>query len=320
MKIGLYSDSLGYMAFAEMLDWLVAHEVEAVEIGLGNFSPAPHADLDHLLADGGARHAFQEAIRGRGLVLSALNCNGNLLDPHPERGRQAQTVFRKSVQLAAKLGCDTVVTMSGCAGDPEGGTYPNWVTCTWQKEYVELLERQWDEVIAPFWQEAGAYARDHGVRLAVEMHPGQAVYNTRTLQRLREIAGPAVGANLDPSHLFYQGMDPLVVVRALGEGFVFHVHAKDTRIDPQEMALNGGLDTRPTKGLPGTRSWDYRTVGYGHDAHWWRDFVTVLRLAGYDGVLSVEHEDRLMSPEEGILKSVAFLQPLVVRTMPAAIT
>jgi sugar phosphate isomerase/epimerase len=198
-----------------------------------------------------------------------------------------------------------------------GGAYPNWVTCTWQKEYVELLERQWEEVIEPFWREAGKFATDHGVRVAIEMHPGQAVYNTRTLQRLREIVGPqTLGANLDPSHLFFQNMDPLVVVRALGPGAVFHVHAKDTRIDPQEMALNGSLDTRPM-GTPGVRAWDYVTVGYGQPELFWREFIRALRLMGYDGALSIEHEDRLMGVHEGIRKSVAFLRSILLSDRPS---
>lgn len=316
MKIGLYSDSLGDLAFEDMLDWLVVEGVEAVEIGTGNFSPATHCDVKNLVDNGEARKSFLAAISDRGLVLSALNCNGNLLDPHPDRRDKAQAVFRDTVVAAGKLGIDTVVTMSGCPGDPDGGTYPNWVTCTWQAEYVELVERQWTEIIEPFWREAGPFAAEHGVKIAIEMHPGQAVFNTRTLQRLRQVAGDNLGANLDPSHLFFQGMDPLVVIRALGEGFVFHVHAKDTRLDPQEMALNGGLDTRPMVGMPGSRAWDYRTVGFGHGAHWWRDFVTALRLEGYDGVLSIEHEDRVMGAKEGIRKSVEFLSPIALRTEP----
>ncbi len=315
MKLGMYSDSLRRLGFIEMLDWLQENEFDAVEIGTGNFSPAPHCDIDRLIADDRYRDGFSSAIASRGLVLSALNCNGNLLDPHPTRRENAQNVFRKTVQAASLLGIETIVTMSGCPGDPDGGTYPNWVTCTWQAEFVELVERQWEEVIGPFWREAGRFAQDHGIKVAIEMHPGQAVYNTRTIKRLREIAGPNMGANLDPSHLFFQGMDPFIVIRALGKDFVYHVHAKDTRLDPQEMALNGGLDTRPM-GTPGVRAWDYVTVGFGHGESWWRDFVSVLRLVGFDGVLSIEHEDRMMSGVEGIQKSAEFLRPVLLRTRP----
>ena len=249
-------------------------------------------------------------------MLSALNCNGKLLDPDSDRGASSKEVFNKTLEAANRLELDTVVTMSGCPGDLEGGSYPNWVTCTWQPEYVELVERQWDEVAAPFWTEAGEKARQLGVRVAIEMHPGQLAYNTRSLQKLREIGGSdVIGANLDPSHLFYQGMDPNQVVRALGQGAVFHVHAKDTRLNPHEMALNGTLDTRPMV-EPGVRTWEYVTLGYGHDESFWRNFLSTLRIMDYDGVLSIEHEDMLMSSREGIEKSITFLQRLTPRTTP----
>ena len=315
MKIGLYTDGLPDLSFTEALDWIAAQGVKAVEIATGGFSNAPHCEPDQLLNDENARTAFNAAIESRGLTLSALNCNANPLDPHPERGKAHQEIIFKSIELASKLGLDTVVTMSGCPGDPSGSPYPNWVNHPWQPEFAELYNWQWNEVITPFWQKVGGFAADHGVKIAIEMHPGQAAYNTRTLLRLREIAGPSLGANLDPSHLFYQGMDPLLVIRTLGQNFIFHVHAKDTRLDPYEMALNGGIDMRLMH-LVTERAWGYRTLGFGHDELWWRGFVSALRAVGYDGVLSIEHEDTLMSAREGIVKSVEFLQPIVLTTMP----
>ncbi len=310
MKIGLYTDSLQDLPFEAALDWAVEHQLDAVEIGTGNFSSARHCNLDELVTSANARASFQAAFEERGLLLSALNCNGNLLDPHPERGKQSQDVFFKTVQVASLLGLDTIVTMSGCPGDLSTGHYPNWVTCNWQPEFYELYERQWAEVIEPFWKKAGQFAADHGVKIAIEMHPGQSVYNTRTLLHLHEVGGASVGANLDPSHLFYQGMDPLAVIRALGKGVIFHAHAKDTRLDPYEMAINGGLDPYPMTQFR-QRTWVYRTLGYGHDEKWWRDFVSELRLVGYDGVLSIEHEDRLMNSREGIQKSIRLLKQVI---------
>ena len=313
MRIGLYTDILQDLSFTDALEFAAAAGLEAVELGTGNFSSAPHIDVDAVLDAPGAAEAVLQAAAERGLVISALNCNGNLLDAHPARRRQSQEIYHKTVRAAQKLGLTTVVTMSGCPGDLNSGVYPNWVTCTWQPEFLELVERQWVEAVEPFWQVAGPFAAAHGVSIAIEMHPGQAVYNTRTLQKLRALAGPNVGANLDPSHLFWQGMDPLAVVRALGPGGVLHVHAKDTRLDLRETAVNGVLDTR-SMALVAERAWSFRTVGYGHDAAWWRDFISVLRLMGYDGVLSIEHEDRLMGSREGIHKSVEFLKPLLLRT------
>jgi sugar phosphate isomerase/epimerase len=313
VKIGLFTDGLQDLSLEAALGWVADHGIEAVELGSGNFSPALHCDLQRLLAEPEARRQLLETIRAHGLVLSALNCNGNVLDPHPGRKKRSQETFSKTIELAALLGLDTIVAMSGCPGEP-GAVYPNWVTCSWQAEFVDLLERQWAAEVEPFWQKAGQFAAERGVRIAIEMHPGQAVYNTRTLLRLRQIAGPAVGVNLDPSHLFWQGMEPRVVIRALGRNVIFHVHAKDTKIEPQEMALNGSLETRPNSAI-GLRSWDFRTVGYGHGEEWWRDFVSVLRSVGYDGVLSIEHEDRFMGSREGIIKTVEFLKRVTLTTV-----
>lgn len=313
MLIGLFTDGLQDLSFEAALRWASEQGIEAVEIGTGNFSRAPHCNLEQLLKDGNARRELMAAIEGHGLRLSALNCNGNLLDPHPARRERSQETFFKTIEVASLLGLDTVVTMSGCPGEP-GGKYPNWITCNWQPEFIDLLDRQWAEEIAPFWEKAGRFAADRAVKVAIEMHPGQAVHNTRTLLRLREITGSSLGANLDPSHLFWQGMDPNVVARALGENFVFHVHAKDVKINMQETTLNGGLDTRANSDV-GARSWEYRTVGYGHGEEWWRDFLSTLRVIGYNGVLSIEHEDRLMGSREGIIKSVEFLKRVLLKTV-----
>jgi sugar phosphate isomerase/epimerase len=315
MRIGLFTDSLADLTLDAALQWAAAEGIEAVEIGTGNFSRAPHCDLTRLIQDADARAEFAATIRRHGLHLSALDCNGNLLDPHPERGEKSRDTFYKTVQLANLLGLDTVITMSGCPGDPSGTPYPNWVTHNWQPEFVQLHKWQWNEVLRPFWEKAGRFAADHGVKVAIEMHPGQMVYNTDGLLRLREIAGPALGANLDPSHLFYQGMDPMHVIRTLGRDFVFHVHAKDTRIDPHETARNGVIDIREMPRVA-ERAWAYRTLGFGHGELWWREFVSALRAVGYDGALSIEHEDSLMSAREGIRKSVEFLKPILLRTMP----
>lgn len=315
MKIGLITDSLQDVSFGEAIAWIASVGIEAVEIATGGFSRALHCNLDHLNANHRARAEFQAAIENHGLKLSALNCNGNPLDPHPERGKKHQQGLLKTIELAQKLGVDTVVTMSGCPGDPSGSTYPNWVTHPWQQEFQDLYRWQWDEVLTPFWKKTGQLAADHGVRIAIEMHPGQNVYNSSGLLRLRDIAGPMLGANLDPSHLFHQGMDPIHVIHTLGSNFIFHVHAKDTCLDPYVTARSGVLDMRSMHSVS-ERAWSYRTLGFGHGEVWWRGFISALRSVGYDGALSIEHEDPLLSAREGIVKSVEFLKPLILRTTP----
>lgn len=302
-NIGIFTDSLSELPFEQMLDWCRAHGIETVEFGTGNFSSAPHCHLAELLNSDGARQEWSGAIAERGLRVSALNSSGNLLDADTERRERSQQIFRDSVRLAEKLGLDTLVLMSGCPGEPGGtGHYPNWVTTTWQPEYPELLERQWNETVLPFWNEATRLAADHGVRLAFEMHPGQVVYNPRTFLRLREIGGETVGLNLDPSHLFWQGIEPVRVAQALGDS-VYHFHAKDCRIDTAEMALNGGLETR----VGASRAWVHCSPGEGHGESYWRELVNELLRHGYERALSIEYESNPERKQERLQNTIALL-------------
>ncbi|MDB5074900.1 MAG: xylose isomerase [Chloroflexi bacterium] len=309
MRIGVFTDSTLNLSLEDSLDRYVDWGIEAVEIGTGNFSPAPHLNLAEMLADADARKRLLATLERRGLTLSALNCSGNPIHPRKDVAAHDSGVIRDTIRLASELGIDRIVTMSGCPGAPGGGEHPNWVTFTWPDHFNELLQWQWDEVITPYWRETAAFAKAHGVLLCFEMHPGMSVYNTASLLRLRAAAGESIAANLDPSHLWWQGMDPLEVVRALGPAVGF-VHAKDTRIDPRNTAINGCLDTTMPQ-VPGRMPWVFRAVGYGHGESWWRDFVSVLRMEGYDGVLSIEQEDPLMGLEEGTRKAAEFLKPIL---------
>ncbi|MCP4613926.1 MAG: sugar phosphate isomerase/epimerase, partial [Planctomycetes bacterium] len=173
---------------------------------------------------------------------------------------------------------------------------------------------QWEKKIIPYWSKEAKFAADHGIRLAFEMHPGFAVYNTESMLKLRKNCGSNIGANFDPSHLFWQGMDPIISLRQL-KGAVYHVHAKDCRIDEHNTKINGVLDMK-SYGDEINRSWVFRTVGFGHSEDFWRDFVSTLRMIGYDGVLSIEHEDSLMSSVEGLKKAVDFLKGIIIREKP----
>jgi sugar phosphate isomerase/epimerase len=204
---------------------------------------------------------------------------------------------------------------SGCPGAAENAKYPNWVTCSWPDDFSEILNWQWEEKVIPYWQEAGAFAEKAGVKLAIEMHPGFVVYNPATLLRLRAAVGPVIGANYDPSHLFWQGIDPVASIHYLA-GAIYHIHAKDTYMDQRNIAVNGVLDIKPYNKLP-QRSWYFRTVGYGHDQLAWRALVSALRITGYDYVLSIEHEDPLASTEEGLIKAVNFLKDVLLAEQPA---
>jgi len=261
-----------------------------------------------LLDSAPARGEFLAKLRDHGLSLSALNCSGNPLHPG-DLGRQHQAVTSKTIRLAGLLGVDRVVMMSGCPGGP-GDANANWVTTAWPPEAAGVLAWQWDEVLIPYWKGLVAEAKAAGVgRLCLELHGQQNVYNVATLFRLRDAVGPVVGANFDPSHLFWMGADPLAATRVMAPA-IYHVHAKDTRVDPGRAAVNSLIDTTPTDRLL-DRSWSYVTLGYGHDLLWWREFCSLLRLVGYDDVLSIEHEDLLLPPLVGVQRSVELLRSAI---------
>jgi sugar phosphate isomerase/epimerase len=315
MKVGTFTPLLSQMPLEGVLQTLKRLQIDTVELGTGNFPGDAHCKLS-MLEDTAARETFQRTLAQHGVTISALSCHGNALHPDKARAQQARETSRKTILLAEKLGVPVVVDFSGCPGDSPTAKAPNWVTCPWPPEYLEVLDWQWKEVVTPYWVEHAAFAADHGVKIAIEMHPGFVVYSPETMLRLRSIAGPSVGCNYDPSHMFWQGIDPIAAIRALGDS-IFHVHAKDTQIYPANLPRTGVLDTKPYTDER-NRGWIFRTCGYGHGAEWWKEFISTLRMFGYDNVLSIEHEDSLMSPEEGLTKAAEFLNSIIIREQPAA--
>jgi len=314
VKLGVFDPIYGRLDLEPMLDRIVEIGLDAVELGCGNYPGNRHCDPAGLLADDAALQRFRQAISSRGLLISALSCHGNPLHPDRLRAGRDDAVFRDTVLLAERLGVGVVNVFSGCPGDGPDARQPNWVTTAWPTEFSDILRWQWAEVVLPYWREAGPFAAMHGVNLAFEMHPGFVVYNPRTLLRLRDEVGPMIGANMDPSHLFWQGIDPILSIRELGDA-IFHVDAKDTAIDPHHVARNGVLDM-PPGAAAGDRPWIFRSVGDGHDLLFWKRFVSALRLAGYDHVISIEHEDPLASTDEGIGRAIATLRAAIL-TEPA---
>jgi sugar phosphate isomerase/epimerase len=315
MKIGIFTALFGDKSRAETLDIVKAEGIEAVELGAGAYPGAAHLEVARLLQSKEARDALLKEVADRGLMISAISCHGNPIHPNREIAKEHHQAFVDSVELAAALGVPCVNGFSGCPGDHEEGKNPNWITCAWPDEYRDMLEWQWNERVIPYWTEQAKLLRRHNVKFAIEMHPGFVVYANDHLIRLRQAVGAEgemIGANFDPSHLWWQGIDPIVAVRELGlEGALFHVHAKDTRIDPYNSARNGNLDTKSYGDIL-NRSWVFRSCGYGHGVEWWKDFCSTLRTVGYDYVLSIEHEDGLMSSMEGLRKAVSVLKEAVI--------
>jgi sugar phosphate isomerase/epimerase len=315
VRVGVFTPLLSQLPLDDVFKKLKALNISTVELGTGNYPGDPHCKLS-MLDHAAELIDFKKKLDDHGFSISALSCHGNPLHPEPAIGKAHAEVSRKTVLLAEKLGVPVVIDFSGCPGDSPTAKYPNWVTCPWPPDYLDLLKWQWDEVVTPYWTAHGKFAADHGVKVAIEMHPGFVVYSPETMLKLRAIAGPSVGCNYDPSHMFWQGIDPIAAIRVLGD-CVYHVHAKDTQMYERNLPLTGVLDTKPYTDER-NRSWIFRTCGYGHGENWWREFVSTLRMYGYDYVLSIEHEDSLMAPEEGLTKAAAFLNGLVIRDQATA--
>ena len=316
MKLGLFTPVLGTLSVAEMLAKVRAlGRIQAIELGAGCWPGRDHIDPDALLASGSKAREYRQVIADAGLTISALSCHGNPLHPDAGRAKTDDDVFRKTVRLAELLDVPVVVTFSGCPGDSNEATHPNWVTTAWPPEFFDLLDWQWDTKVIPYWVDAAHFAADHGVKIAIEAHPGFLVYNVETALRLRLAAGAGLGVNFDPSHFFWQGVDAPSAIRALADA-IFHVHAKDVALDPRNVAVNGVIDAKSYRRMT-ERSWLFRSVGWGHDELEWKRIVSALRLAGYDYVMSIEHEDALASVDEGLRAAIDMLTRAMLAEPPA---
>lgn len=313
MKLGVLTVPLYSMSLEDTLKYLSGLGVTAVEIGCGGYPSDGHSHPKELLSDKQKLKSFKDTIEKYGFEISALSCHGNCVHPQKEVAAGFQADFELTCKLANELGVTRINTFSGCPGDHDGAKYPNWVTCPWPDDFLEVLKYQWDEVLIPYWTNACEFANKYGVdKIALEMHPGFCVYNPETCIKLRNAAGKTIGANFDPSHLFWQGIDPVEAIRYLGEhGAIYHFHAKDTHIDKTNTAINGVLDTKHYSDEL-HRSWVFRSVGYGNDMQTWRNIVSMLRLVGYDHVISIEHEDSLMTNNEGLEKAIYFLNQAMI--------
>ncbi|WP_096274270.1 sugar phosphate isomerase/epimerase family protein [Paucisalibacillus globulus] len=313
MKLGVFTVLYSDKNLDEMLDHVAAKGIEAVELGTGGYPGNAHCNVDELLDNEEKQKEFMNKIESRGLIVSALSCHSNPLHPQKKIAQAADELFVKTVKLASQLGIPVVNTFSGCPGDHEDAKYPNWPVAPWPNEFQEILKWQWEEKIIPYWKEKAKLAEQYNVKIGLELHGGFSVHTPATLLRLREACGPAIGANLDPSHMWWQGIDPVESIKILGrENAIHHFHAKDTVIDQPNVNKNGFTDMTSYSDMQ-NRAWYFRTVGFGHDAKEWADMISTLRLYGYDYVVSIEHEDGLMSIDEGFTKAVQNLQPVMVK-------
>lgn len=317
MKLGVFTVLFADKSFEEMLDYVKEAGVKAVEIGTGGYPGNNHCPLEELLESEAKREAYLEAVHSRGLTISAFSCHGNPLSPDKAFADKCHDTFVKTIQLAELLEVPVVNTFSGTPGDQEDAKYPNWPVAPWPNEYSEVLAWQWEEKLVPYWKKWGQYAEDHHVKIGLELHGGFLVHTPYTLLKLREKTCEAIGANLDPSHLWWQGIEPVGAIKILGKaGAIHHFHAKDTFLDQENINMYGLTDMQPYSSVQ-TRSWNFRSVGCGHSIQEWSDIISALRTYGYDYVVSIEHEDPLMSIEEGFHRAVRNLNSVLINESPA---
>lgn len=315
MKLGVIANVYQDRTLEDALKDFKDLGIEAIEPGCGGYAGKAHINPQKILSDFDELKKLESVLDESGIFISALSCHGNPIHPNKAKAKSYHKDMCDTVLLAEKLGIDTISCFSGCPGDSDNSINPNWVTCAWPDDYLEILDYQWNKVLIPYWKEFAAFAKQHGVtRIALELHPGFSVYNSETARRLRDAVGSEIGVTFDPSHLIWQGMDPVAVIREL-DGMIYNVHAKDVRTDALNIAKNGVLDTKHYSDEL-HRSWIFRTIGYGNDIKYWKDIFSELRIAGYDGVISIEHEDSLMNREEGLRQAVKTVKECILYDLP----
>jgi len=310
IPLGVFDPAYKDLSLDAMLDKVTALGLEVMEIGTGGYPENRHCPLDDLIADRSKAKAWHKKFEDRGLRVATLSCHGNPLHPDAALAKKDIDTFRKTVLLAEMLDVKVIVGFSGCPGGAPQDTHPNWITYRWPPEYAQMQDWQWKEKVIPYWKDAAKYARDHGVRrLALEMHPNFVVFNPRTLIKLREAVGEEIGANNDLSHLYWQGCDPIEVIHFLGkQGAIYHAHMKDTAFSPENLNKYGVLNFAFEKNELDLASETFRAVGYGHSATLWKSIVKAYMDVGYEGILSIENEDPILTGEVGVERAAYVLK------------
>jgi sugar phosphate isomerase/epimerase len=319
MKLGMLTVMMADQPVEKVLDLMRGYGMEAVEFYSGAMFPNTHCNPAELLEDDAKLKNFKKMLSDKGFFISALSCHGNPLHPDSNIGPAHAKAIRDSILLAEKLEVTRIIGFAGCPAGCETDKSPNWVHEPWPDWFPEMLKWQWNEKLIPFWKEMAQFARRHNVKhFCFELHPGDMLYNPESLFKLREAVGEEICCNYDMSNIEWQGIDTLAAILALGET-IQHVHAKDCKIYSGNAAINGTLDPKPYSDEL-HRAWNFRTVGWGHGPEYWTQFILNLRMVGYDFVLSIEHEDSLMSAAEGLDKAVSYLNDLLLRQKPGPMT
>ena len=311
MKLGVMSALFGGMKLKDALAYCQKVGLDAIELPAGAY-PGDPWKLSGITKNKKKLAGVKKMLDDHGIEVQGIAVHGNPVHPDKRIAKAHQAIHRNGVLLAAEFNT-VLINFSGCPGGCATDKTPNFVTCPWPDEFGAAADYQWNKVIIPFWKKENDFAAKHGVKIAFEAHPGMVVHTPEDIVRLRKAAGKNLGANIDPSHWFWQGIDPVAATRYLGKNkCIFHVHAKDCEVIKYNEGHVGVLDIK-SYGDVKNRGWVFRTVGYGHGDDFWKPFISTLALYGYDGVLSIEHEDSLMSTNEGFEKAVAYLKGIILR-------
>ncbi|PCS07731.1 xylose isomerase [Lactococcus plantarum] len=301
-----------------MIDVVAKKGLETVEIGTGGSPGDAHLDIDKLLASTDARREYLAKLSDKNLEISALSCHHNPISPKADVAKEADELLQKTIKLASLMNVPVVNGFSGVAGGNATDTHVNWPVLPWPTEYDDAYNYQWDKKLIPYWKNINTDATAAGVKIGIELHGGFLAHTPYTMLRLRDAAGDAIGCNLDPSHLWWQGIDPVAAIKILGsKNAIHHFHAKDTYLDQDNINMHGLTDMQPYDNVA-TRAWTFRSVGCGHDLKVWSDIVSALRIYGYDYVLSIEHEDPIMSIDEGLNRAITNLRSVMIHEQPAS--
>lgn len=316
MKLGVFTPLFNNLNFDEMIEAVAKRGLETVEIGTGGSPGNAHCDIDKLLVSSDERREYLAKLQDKGLEISAFSCHNNPVSPNKEEATEAGELLRKTIKLASLMNVPVVNGFSGIPAGNETDTAVNWPVLPWPTEYGDIYNYQWEKKLIPYWKDINQASESAGVKIGIELHGDFSAHTPYTMLKLRDAAGKAIGCNLDPSHLWWQGIDPVGAIKILGkENAIHHFHAKDTFLDQDNINMYGLTDMQPYGNVQ-SRSWTFRSVGCGHSIQEWSDIISALRLYGYDYVLSIEHEDPLMSIDEGFDRAVTNLKSIMIKNQP----
>ena len=310
MELGLCASCYNDRSLEELCKTVNMMGIKSIELGSGGYLGKKHCDPALLLSNNDALVKFKDTIKKGCLDISALSCHGNPVHPDKRIASEHATDLKNSIELAAKLGVRTVNCFSGCPGAGKDAIYPNWIGYSFPPYYRDYLSWQWEEKVLPFWRQMADRAKKAGIKFGFELMVPNIVYNTETFLKLRnEIGADEISWSVDPAHLFWQGMNPVEIIKKLSNTVVT-VHAIDCKIKKTMVLLNGVNESKSFENIK-DRSWEYRIAGYGHAEDFWKDFISILRSVGFEGPISIEINDSFVSIDEGIIKAVDFLNKII---------